>query len=347
MHSFSKLRSTVVSISIFACASLVGLGSSTQIDSELEAAAAPSAELEQESPPLSGVVLPPGGRPVYGSFLTAAGVTGVAGEAEGESVPVAQQPPLAGNQVVAFYGKPGAASMGILGEYSKEQLSPLLEGYARLYDDANGPLGVVPAFYLVYGTCWPEGEIGLLSRSVTESYIEFAAERGWMVFLDHQLGKYGVEASVRSMLPFLRYSNVHLAIDPEWRTLKPMEEIGYISGAELNEAQRLMDDYLRENDFPGNRMLVVHQFRSTMIRDMTSVKASFERVVLVHTADGFGSPSLKRSTYAYNARAMNMPVKGFKLFFESKVKGAGWDKPLMRPDEVLALDPVPLVIMYQ
>ncbi|MBU1079568.1 MAG: hypothetical protein KKB59_03685, partial [Spirochaetes bacterium] len=256
-------------------------------------------------------------------------------------------PLLAGNQVLAFYGKPNAPSMGILGEYPKEKLSPLLEGYAKLYDAANGALGVVPAFYLIFGTCWPEGEIGLLSRSVVESYIAFAAERGWLVFLDHQIGKYGVEDSVRSMLPYLKYPNVHLAIDPEWRTLRPMQEIGSITAAELNESQRIVDEYLRENGLPGIRMLVVHQFTPSMIRDSAKVRAGFDRVVLVHTADGFGPPALKRNTYASNARSATMPVKGFKLFFESKVEGAGWDKPLMRPEEVISLDPMPLVVMYQ
>ena len=140
--------------------------------------------------------------------------------------------------------------MGILGEYSKEKLAPLLEGYAQLYDAANGTLGVVPAFYIIYGTCWPEGEIGILNRRVVEEYIEFAAERGWIVFLDHQIGKYSVADSVRTMLPFLQYPNVHLAIDPEWRTLKPMREIGSITAAELNEAQQMVDSYLRDNALP-------------------------------------------------------------------------------------------------
>jgi hypothetical protein len=84
-----------------------------------------------------------------------------------------------------------------------------------------------------------------------------------------------------------------------------------------------------------------------MIRQRDVVETSFDRVTLVHTADGFGSPALKRHSYGHNARATNIPVKGFKLFFESKVPGAGWDVPLMLPEEVLALDPLPLVIMYQ
>jgi hypothetical protein len=256
-------------------------------------------------------------------------------------------PILAGNQVIAFYGKPGAINMGILGEYSKEQLAPILEAYAKLYDDANGSLGAIPAFHIVYGTVWPEGDIGLLNKKITEEYIRFAADRGWVVILDHQIGKYTVAESVRAMLPFLHYPNVHLAIDPEWRTLKPMKEIGSISGAELNEAQRIIDDYLREQALPGIRMLVVHQFTAKMIVQRESVRANFDRVLLVHNADGFGSPELKRHSYRFNALATNMPVKGFKLFFEAKLAAAGSDRPLMKPEEVLALDPMPMLIMYQ
>ena len=152
---------------------------------------------------------------------------------------------------------------------------------------------------------------------------------------------------MRALLPFLRYPNVHLAIDPEWRTLLPMKEIGSISGAEINEAQRMMDEYLRERGLPGIRMLLVHQFAPRMITQREQVRATFDRVVLVHNADGFGSPELKRYSYRYNAEARNMPVKGFKLFLEPKVAGAGADRPLMKPEEVLALDPMPSIIMYQ
>ena len=254
---------------------------------------------------------------------------------------------LDGNQVLAFYGKPGASSMGILGEYSKEQLAPFLLAYTQLYDDANGDLGVVPAFYIIYGTCWPDGEIGILRGSIVEEYVRFAAERGWLVFLDHQIGKYEVEHAIASMLPFLRYPNVHLALDPEWRTVTPMKNIGHVTGEELNLAQSMIDAYLVEQNLPGKRMLVVHQFTSAMIRQRDVINTGFDQVILVHTADGFGSPALKRYAYGHNAKATNIPVKGFKLFFESKVPGAGWDTPLMLPEEVLALDPLPLVIMYQ
>jgi len=377
MPSFHACKPHIVSSGIFALALFVSLGSSSQFEESSDTGTTmPAAAVAPSASPRAGTEevgsTGPGPYRLFPAFLESARAGGASGSqplsygprapavphatpATTTTLPVARtavsaterQPILAGNQVLAFYGKPNSPFMGILGEYPKEKLAPLLEGYARLYDDANGALGVVPAFYLIYGTCWPEGDIGRLNKAIVESYIEFAAERGWLVFLDHQLGKYSVAESVRDMLPYLRYPNVHLAIDPEWRTLKPMQEIGSITGTELNEAQRMVDEYLRDNDLPGIRMLVVHQFKPTMIRDSETVRAGFDRVVLVHTADGFGSPSLKKNTYANNARSINMPVKGFKLFFESKVVGAGWDKPLMKPEEVLALDPMPLVVMYQ
>jgi len=263
--------------------------------------------------------------------------------AERASVP----PVLANNQILAFYGKPGSTSMGILGEYSKEEAAKLVSGYARLYDRSNGERGVVPAFYIIYGTCWPGGEIGYLKDSVVQEYINLAAREGLVVFVDHQIGKYRVEEAMQRLLPFLRYPNVHLALDPEWRTLAPMQEIGSVTAEEVNRAQAMMQDYLAAQGIPGSKMLVVHQFRDGMIQGRERVRADYEGVILVHTADGFGAPALKKLTYAHNAQAQNMPIKGFKLFFYTDVEGAGYDDPLLSPPEVLALEPRPSLIIYQ
>ncbi len=270
------------------------------------------------------------------------------GEANGPGTGLeARLPLLANNQIVAFYGKPGSKRMGILGEYPKEQLADLLEGYSRLYDEANGPTGVIPAFYLIYGTCWPEGEIGYLKESVALDYIEYARSRGMIVFIDHQIGKYSVDEAVSRLLPFLKYPNVHLALDPEWRTTAPMEEIGGISAEELNSAQAAIQRYMDREGIPGIKMLVVHQFKDKMIEGRERVKADFERVLLIHTADGFGAPAIKKSAYSFNARAANMPLKGFKLFFKTTVPGAGYDDPLLTPPDVLALEPRPVLVIYQ
>jgi len=126
-----------------------------------------------------------------------------------------------------------------------------------------------------------------------------------------------------------------------------MQNIGAVTADEVNRAQKAMNDYLAENGLPGERLLVIHQFKPWMIGNRPAVRADFERVRLVLCADGFGNPHQKRAAYADNAQAANIPLKGFKLFYASGVAGAGFDAPLLTPKEVFELKPRPRVIMYQ
>lgn len=254
---------------------------------------------------------------------------------------------LLNNDIFALYGKPNSKTMGILGQYSLDDIKPVMDDFVEKYDEANGRRGIIPAFYIIFGTCWPEGDIGILPDAVVCRYIEFAQEHGWYVFLDHQIGKYSVESAVKKLLPYLKYPNVHLALDPEWRTTKPMKEIGSVSAEEINTAQKMIQNYLIAHSLPGRRMLVIHQFKPKMISNRTAIKTNFELVQLIHCSDGFGSPELKKNTYAFNALAKNIPLKSFKLFLKSTVVGAGYDQPLMTPEEVMLLDPRPYLIMYQ
>ncbi len=256
-------------------------------------------------------------------------------------------PLVANNTILAYYGSPLSDKMGILGLYPKEKIAEMLKEMAVQYDQVNGKDGVIPAFYIIYGTCWPGGEIGYLDDKILLDYIRYAQSMGMLVFIDHQIGKYSLRGAMDKILPFLRYPNVHLAIDPEWRTLNPMKEIGSITAAELNDAQNYMDAYIRANDIPGIRMLVVHQFADKMIQGREEVISHRDRVILIHTADGFGAPKLKKATYQRNANAENMPVKGFKLFFKSDFPLAGFDMPLMSPAEVMQLEPRPSLVIYQ
>jgi hypothetical protein len=260
---------------------------------------------------------------------------------------LSNEPILLNNDIVAFYGHPLSKNMGILGRHTKEELDARLSQVAEEYGELSGGRGVRKAFYLIYGTCWPEGEIGILKESVLKEYIEYAQEHDILVFLDHQIGKYDPVASLQKMLPWLAYPNVHLALDPEWRTTKPMQEIGTVSADEVNRAQKVMEDYIIENNIAGERMLVIHQFNWVMIKNRENVESNYSRVRLVHCADGFGGPALKKQTYAYNAKATNMPIKAFKLFYNLGIPGAGYDNPILKPKEVYELSPRPYIIMYQ
>ena len=266
---------------------------------------------------------------------------------EEESNPNALQSPLLNNDIFALYGKPGAGTMGILGQYKLEDLDAVMEKFVKMYDAVNGSKKIIPALYIIYGTVWPKGEIGILNKETTERYIEYAAKKGWYIFLDDQIGKYTVEESMNRILPFLKYDNVHLAIDPEWKTLTPMETIGSVTADEVNKAQKMMNDFIIKHKLKGRRMFVIHQFRDMMIRNRSMVKTNFERVQLIHCSDGFGPPRLKKQTYSFNAIAKNMPLKSFKLFLPTEVYGAGYDEPLMSPKDVMNLKPRPYFIMYQ
>ena len=269
-----------------------------------------------------------------------------ASETEALPSPFQRESILLNNDILALYGHPKSKNMGILGRYSKEELHEILISMAEEYREAGGR-NVLKAFYIIFGTVWPEGEIGIIQESVLREYIDFALNNDILIFIDHQIGKYTPANSLRRMLPWLKYPNVHLALDPEWRTTKPMEEIGSVTADEINEAQEIMEAYMIENQIPGERLLIIHQFNYAMISNREKVRSNFSKVTLVHCADGFGPPQMKKASYAFNARATNMPIKGFKLFFDFGIPGAGIDSPLLSPKEVFELSPRPYVVMYQ
>jgi hypothetical protein len=254
---------------------------------------------------------------------------------------------LLNNDILAYYGHPNSRNMGILGRHSIEELDQMLTALAAEYEAESGGRKIRKAFYLIYGTVWPEGEIGILRGETLMRYIEYGLENDILIFIDHQIGRYDPIDSLRRLLPWLRYPNVHLALDPEWRTTRPMREIGFVTAEELNIAQQVIEDYLIEHNLPGERMLVIHQFNYVMIRNRSEVRTDFNRVRFIHCMDGIGTPEMKRTTYAFNALATNMPLKGFKLFYNLGIPGAGFDNPLMTPREVYDLKPRPYVIMYQ
>ncbi|MDR2313610.1 MAG: hypothetical protein LBE02_03675 [Spirochaetaceae bacterium] len=258
-----------------------------------------------------------------------------------------KRPLFLNTDIIAFYGHPLSVNMGILGRYNMADLNTRLNTLAAEYNAVNGKRGIRKALYIIYGTAQPRGEIGYISDAVLQTYIRFALEHDMLIFIDHQIGRYEPLDALKTMLPYLHYPNVHLALDPEWHTDKPMRIIGSITAQEINEVQAAMSAYLEKYRLGGERMLVIHQFDHRMIKNRSEVRTGYKQVILIHCSDGFGSPALKRNTYAYNAQAKNMPIKGFKLFYNFDIPGAGYDDPLLSPAEVIELNPRPYLIMYQ
>jgi hypothetical protein len=331
----TALKKITASLTIIVCA-LLFLPSFNSVE---KAADVPAVTVEQAAEAPQALAAAEPGKPE------------VADGTGGEEIPA--PPPasiLLDSDILAFYGHPVAKYMGILGRHPKDELLAKLSALADEYRAESGGRGIVMAFYIIYGTVQKHGNIFTMSQinePLLIEWIEYARERGVLIFLDHQIGKYDPVESLATMFPYLKYPNVHLALDPEWRTTKPMEEFGYVTADEINRAQQTMEKYMIENNIEGERMLVIHQFREVMIRNRADVKADFERVRLVHCMDGVGTPAEKLDTYKFNALAKNMPVKAFKLFYDFKLPGVLVDRPLLTPKEVYALDPRPVVIMYQ
>jgi hypothetical protein len=242
---------------------------------------------------------------------------------------------------ITYYGRPGIPLMGIIGEHDAEAIMPLIKAKAAEYDAANGPkVGVQPAVHLVWGmaTVDPQPDnshLGYLTEAEVMPYIEEGLKAGVDVILDSQIANLSPTASISPALPYLKYPNVHLAIDPEFAVVHPGQyvpgnPIGYLTAEQVNDVQRTIAEYMRAHGIKGKRILMVHQFQSNMILDKDKLDPTYPEVELTLSVDGFGNPYVKTSKYNALVDA-NTPFTSFKLFYN-------WDEPLMTPRQALGVD---------
>lgn len=242
---------------------------------------------------------------------------------------------------ITYYGRPGVPVMGILGEHELGPLTTLLKKQSKTYDLANGTsLGVQGAFHLVYGMATKapgedNSHLAFLTDEVVESYIKMAEAEGLAVILDIQIGALSPAAALAYGLPWLKYEHVHLALDPEFAMAHkgqawPGDPIGFVTAEQINAAQAAMQAYLEENNFAGERILLIHQFLDEMIVNKADLDWRYDRIALTISVDGWGGPWGKISKYnAFIDDATHFSA--FKLFYR-------WDQPLMTPKEALGID---------
>ncbi len=264
--------------------------------------------------------------------------------AEMKNVAKSQQLPTQNEMIVAYYGRPGVKSMGVLGQYSIEALVPIVQAKTNEYKKASGNQNIVPGFDIIYGMASAspgrdKDYIINISHDKLMEYINAGQKHGFVVFIDTQLGKMTPVEAIRPLLKYLKYDNVHLAIDPEFEVknldVRPGKKIGHISGSQVNQVQAAMSDYLTKNGIKEKKMLVVHMFRHTMVSNKSALK-TYDNINMIFNLDGHGSPKLKVSIYnaIYTNKTSQEVAGGFKLFFQE-------DKPsLMTPKQVLGMEPV-------
>jgi hypothetical protein len=250
--------------------------------------------------------------------------------------------PLAGHQILSYYGNPYTADMGIVGELEPEALVKKLKAHAQQYDALNGLRAVQPALHLVYATAQasagPDDHYLLyIDEDTLQEYIDLACENGLLIFLDLQIGRSDVETELTKIIPYLEQPHVHAALDPEFAMPEgklPGESIGSLNAVDVNAAQALLQDFLEERELP-DKVLIVHQFTRDMLTAPELIE-DYPRVRLVIDMDGFGPSHVKRVKYDWFAAPAE--YSGIKLFFRH-------DSDLMSEQEVLDLNPD--VIIYQ
>ena len=261
-------------------------------------------------------------------------------------------PPLPGSilpehRIVAFYGNPLSKRMGILGELPPEEMLVRLERVATEWAAADSGTKVLPALHLIatvaQGYPGPARKYRLqMPDSVIRRVAGWAEERGWLIFLDIQVGVSNVEDELKVLVPYLKYPHVQLALDPEFAMKdgkRPGTDwMGRMDASEVNHAIGVLARIVEEHQLPP-KVLVVHRFTRNMLTNASQIRLD-PRVQVIIDMDGWGTPGSKMGAYRWFVVRHPVQYTGFKLFYKN-------DKPMMTPQQVLELYPKPLYIQYQ
>lgn len=250
-----------------------------------------------------------------------------------------------GRRLVAMYGHPHTASLGVLGEQSVDEAIARAAEIAAAYQTDDTP--VIPTFEIIATTATAgagsDGDYSAeLSVDDLQPWVEAAGKAGYYVVLDLQPGRTDFLTQAKRYEELLRLPHVGLALDPEWRLgpdQRHLRQIGSVSAEEINTVVDWLANVVRENKLP-QKLLIVHQFRLTMITERQDIRTPPELAVVIQM-DGQGPLQTKYDTWrALLAAGEGGWSWGWKNFYDE-------DRPMASPDQVLDLEPQPVFISFQ
>jgi hypothetical protein len=265
----------------------------------------------------------------------------------GVQLPGGGQTLFPGRRLVALYGHPGTSALGVLGEQGPEESVTRAKRLAASYEPYSEE-PVVPAFEIITtvaareagpdGDYSNEAEIDLL-----RPFVDAAAEAGIYVVLDLQPGRTDFLTQARKYEELLVLPHVGLALDPEWRlgpNQRHLAQIGSVAADEVDAVADWLAALVRDRALP-QKMLLLHQFRTSMIRYRETLDAERDEVAYVVQMDGHGPPGTKRETW--QALLQDPPEGlwfGWKNFYDE-------DSPTFTPEQTMAVEPTPWWVSYQ
>jgi len=249
-------------------------------------------------------------------------------------------------RVVAFYGNPTAAALGVLGIGKPSTMVAKLRRQAKSYARKTRP--ILPALELISSIAanapGNDGRyVNHVPAKIINRYLRAARKAKAILVLDIQPGHADFMSETKRLRRWLEEPDVGLALDPEWHTpgVVPGTQLGSITAADVNRVTRYVAQIVREGRLP-QKLFIIHQFTHGMVRDKSQLQTPPELAVTMNV-DGFGARANKLSKYKEFTRKPNRPPGthvGFKLFYQE-------DTNLFTPKGVMALTPRPDVVIYE
>ena len=271
----------------------------------------------------------------------------VAVAATGVQLPGGGQLVFPGHRLVALYGNPESPGLGALGEQDLPASIARARQMAAPYQ-ALSSVPVVPAFEIIatvaLSSPGPEGTYSAVTSLATlRPWVEQATAAGFYVILDLQPGRASLLDQAKLYEPLLAMPNVGLALDAEWKLQPgqlPLQQIGSVSITEVNSVVHWLAGLTAELHLP-QKVLVLHQFRLSMIQDEQDLDIHNDDLAIVVHMDGQGTQEVKQETWdTITAAAPHGVFFGWKNFL---VK----DHPMLSPQGTMTKVPVPVMISYQ
>jgi len=248
---------------------------------------------------------------------------------------------------VALYGTPGSPVLGALGDQSLPdsiaRVKQLADQYAQL-----SPAPVMPTFEIIatIASSTPTDNDDYSSElpvSELQPWVSAAQAAGVYVVLDLQPGRSNFLTQAKEYQSLLEQPNVGLALDPEWRLTPdqvPLVQIGSVSIDEVNSVVTWLAALTKANHLP-QKLLVLHQFRLSMLPDRNQLNTSEPNLAYVIQMDGQGSQPEKQSTWQAITTSPPSNVNfGWKNFYAK-------DTPMLDPAATMQVSPQPWYISYQ
>ena len=219
--------------------------------------------------------------------------------AQGDGTGIPDGPLLPTYRILSYYGFPTNELMGILGEYAKEDLLPILQEQAAAFEAADPSRPVKLAYEVIASVAQRDAGadgnyLEYTDPAWIQEYVDFTAANDLLLILDMQYGYNTTEQEMNAVREYLLYPHVHLALDPEFSVNDgevPGEALGQIDAADVNWALQELANISIDNGLPP-KILIVHQFNLYSITNKEQIVAP-DGVQFVLEVDGWGDPEEK------------------------------------------------------